>query len=150
MLDPELALLNGYLVVGAMLVGLGLTGFLARRNLITMFLAAEMILLGVSLSLTAWSRYWNDLGGQILVLLMITVAACEAAIALAMILMLYRRHGSLDVVLWQELREEDQPPWEAPVPPEEHPEPIPDWPRLPPAGLVPPTPRPSIEHRPHV
>lgn len=150
MLDPELALLNGYLVVGAMLVGLGLIGFLARRNLITMFLAAEMMLLGVSLSLTAWGRYWNDLGGQMLVLLMIAVAACEAAIALAMILMLYRRHGTLDVVLWQQLREEDLPAWEAAAPPEESPEPTPEWPRLPPAGIVPEVPSQPIEHRPHV
>ena len=78
----ESALLNGYLLVGAILFGLGLVGFLSRRNMILMFLAVEIMLQGVSLSLTAWSRFHNNFDGQMLVLLIITVAACEAAIAL--------------------------------------------------------------------
>ena len=79
----KLALLHNYLIVGALLFGIGLIGFFSRRNMIVMFLSAEMMLQGVSLSLVAWSRFHNDFGGQMLVIFIITVAACEAAIALA-------------------------------------------------------------------
>ena len=75
-MNPELALLNNYLLVGAMMFGLGLVGFLARRNMITMFLCLEMMMLGVALSLVAWGRYHDDFGGQMLVIFMIAVAAC--------------------------------------------------------------------------
>lgn len=145
----EQALLAGYLVVGAILVALGVIGFVSRRNLIVMFLAAEMMLQGVSLSLVAWGRFHNDLGGQMLVLFIIAVAACEAAIALALILMLFRRTGSLDVLLWQELREANQPPFvEAPL--EEAPPPTPEWPTLAPAGRQPEIPREATDFRPRV
>ena len=82
----RIALLDNYLIVGAMLFGIGLIGFLSRRNMIVMFLSAEMMLQGVSLSLVAWSRFHNDFGGQMLVMFIIAVAACEAAIALALVL----------------------------------------------------------------
>lgn len=78
-MENELALLNNYLVVGAMLFGIGVIGFVSRRNMIIIFLAAEMMLQGVSLSLVAWARYHNDFGGQMFVVFIITVAACEAA-----------------------------------------------------------------------
>src|SRR6476646_7519133 len=97
--------LHHYLVVGAVLFCLGAVGFLARRNLIVMFLSAEMMLQGVAINLVAFARHRGNLQGQAFVLFILTVAACEAAIALALILMLYRRRGSLDVSLWQDLRE---------------------------------------------
>src|SRR5579871_6808546 len=97
--------LENYLVVGAILFGLGLVGFLTRRNLIIMFLCAEMMLQGVAVNLVAFARHRGNLQGQSFALFIITVAACEAAIALALILILYRSKGSLDVSLWQELRE---------------------------------------------
>src|SRR2546425_10473115 len=97
--------LHHYLVIGAILFALGMVGFLARRNLIVMFLCAEMMLQGVALNLCAFARFRGNLQGQSFVLFIVTVAACEAAIALALILMLYKRKGSLDVSLWQELRE---------------------------------------------
>jgi NADH-quinone oxidoreductase subunit K len=146
----ESALLNGYLVVGAMLFGLGVVGFLSRRNMILMFLAAEIMLQGVSLSLTAWGRYHNNFGGQMLVLLIITVAACEAAIALAMILMLFQRRGSLDIALWEELREANLPPYLDRQVAEEAPEEPPAWPKLPAAGRAPEIPREQTDYRPHV
>jgi NADH-quinone oxidoreductase subunit K len=148
--DGELALLDNYLVVGAVLFGLGMVGFVSRRNLITVFLAAELMLQGVSLSLTAWSRYYNDFGGQMLVLLMIAVAACEAAIALALVLMLFQRRGSLDIMLWQGLREANQAPYVDRELPEEPPEEPPAWPTLTPAGLAPGIPRDETDYRPHV
>ena len=97
MSEEELALLNNNLLVGALLFGIGIIGFLSRRNMILMFLSAELMLQGVSLSLIAWGRFYNDFGGQMLVFFIITVAACEAAIALAMVLMLFQRRGSLDI-----------------------------------------------------
>src|SRR5262245_65222551 len=102
--------LESYLVVGAALFCLGLIGFLSRRNMIVMFLCAEMMLQAVAINLVAFARYRGNLQGQAFVLFILTVAACEAAIALALILMLYRRRRSLDVSLWQDLREAGQEP----------------------------------------
>jgi NADH-quinone oxidoreductase subunit K len=128
--------LSNYLLVGAVLFGLGLVGFLTRRNLIVLFLCAEMMLQGVALNLVAFAKYRGNLHGQAFTLFVITVAACEAALALALILMLYRRSHSLDVSLWQELREPgvDASEDAEPLPPPEPPEPLP---QLPPAGLPP-------------
>ena len=105
----ELSLLYNYLIVGGLLFTLGLVGFLVRRNMIVMFLCAEMMLQGVSISLIGWGRHHGDWGGQMLVIFIITVAACEAGIAMALILMLAQRSGKLDSVAWQDLREAGQP-----------------------------------------
>ena len=128
--------LESYLAVGAILFGLGLIGFLTRRNLIILFLSAELMLQGVALNLVAFSHFRGNLGGQVMVLFILTVAACEAALALAFILMLYRRRGSLDVSLWQDLREPDQDPVEDEdtLPPPPPAEPLP---HLTPAGPAP-------------
>ena len=139
------AALHNYLVVGAILFALGMIGFLARRNLIIMFLSTEMMLQGVAINLVAFARYRGSLQGQVFTLFVITVAACEAGIALALILMLYRKRHSLDVSVWQDLREPglepavDQEP--LPSPPAE-----PPLPHLPPAGLEPPRPRQETSH----
>jgi NADH-quinone oxidoreductase subunit K len=134
--------LHNYLVVGAILFALGIIGFLARRNLILMFLSAEMMLQGVAINLVAFARYRGNLQGQAFVLFMLTVAACEAGIALALILMLYRNRKSLDVSLWkdlgeagQELEEEEPLPQQAPEPP---------LPKLVPTGHEPTTHEPVI------
>ena len=97
-----------YLIVGAIIFTMGMIGFLARRNFIIMFLSAEAMLQGVAINLVAFARYRGNLQGQVFTLFVLTVAACEAAIALGLILMLYRRRKSLDVSLWQGLREPDQ------------------------------------------
>ena len=129
----ELALMQNYQLIAALLFGIGLVGFLVRRNMIVMFLCAELMLQGVSLSLVSFSRYHDDWGGQMLVIFIIAVAACEAGIALALILMLYHRGRSLDIVLWQRLREDNQPPFvDVEVPEEMEEEQL--WPRLTPAG----------------
>ena len=128
--------LENYLIVGAVLFALGAIGFLARRNLIIMFLSAEMMLQGVALNLVAFARYRGNLQGQAFTLFIITVAACEAGIALALILMLYRSRHSLDVSLWQDLREPGQGPTtdDEPLVPEPVSAPLP---KLTPAGLEP-------------
>src|SRR5215831_18630479 len=97
--------LTSYLMIGAILMALGMLGFLCRRNLIVMFLSAEMMLQGTALSLVAFGRYHGNWTGQVLTIVILTVAASEAAIALALVLILYNRKASLDVTLWQEIRE---------------------------------------------
>src|SRR5262249_57028020 len=101
--------LTNYLIIGAALFCLGMLGFLARRNLIVMFLSVEMMLQGVALTLVGFGRYYGNWSGQVFTIVILTVAASEAAIALALILVLYNRRASLDVTLWQELREPGQP-----------------------------------------
>ncbi len=134
-MNPVLSLYN-YLVVSAILFALGLIGFLTRRNFIIMFLSAEMMLQGVALNLVAFARNRGNLQGQVFVLFILTVAACEAAIGLALVLLLYRSRKSLDVSLWQDLREPGQ---EAAIDEEPLPGPPagPPLPRLTPAGLEP-------------
>ena len=146
----ELALLEKYLFVGALLFGIGLVGFFSRRNMIVMFLAAEMMLQGVSVSLVAWGRFHNDWGGQVLVIFILTVAACEAAIALAIVLTLFHQSGSLDIAVWQQLREENQPPYVDREVPEAPADPEPPWPKLVPAGVEPEPDLEAVTHRAHV
>lgn len=131
-------LLHHGLVVGAALFALGLVGILARRNLIVMFLCAELMLQGVSVTLVTWSRHHGDWGGQVLVVFVLTVAACEAAIALVFVLQAFARTGRLDAAAWQSLRESNLPrtidrelPASDAVPPR--------FPTLTPAGILPET-----------
>jgi len=98
-----------YLAVGAGLFVLGGIGFMTRRNLILIFLSAELMLHGVSLTLLTFGRIHRTLEGQSFTVFILTVAACEAALGLALILSLYQRTKSLDVDLWSRLREADLP-----------------------------------------
>jgi NADH-quinone oxidoreductase subunit K len=96
-----------FLVVGAGLFVLGVVGFLTRRNLIMMSLSAEMMLHGVSLTLVTFGRMHGTSEGQAFTIFTLTVAACEAGLALALVLNLYRKSHSLDIQLWSRLREPD-------------------------------------------
>ena len=145
----EIDLLHNYLLVGGLLFGIGLVGFLSRRNMIVMFLAAEMMLQGISISLIGFGRFHNDWGGQMLVIFIITVAACEAGIALALVQMLFARGGNLDVALWQSLREANQPRYvdrEIPADDETRQE----FPKLTPAGIDPKLQDEDFAYRRHV
>ena len=145
-MGTELTLLTHYLVVGAVLFGIGLIGFLARRNMIVMFLCLEMMMQGVSLSLVGWGRYHHDWDGQILVIMIIAVAACEAALALALILILQRRTGHLDMVAWHRLREEGLPPHvDREIPEVVAQQPL--WPSLSRAGVEPDRSQFEVTHR---
>ena len=145
----EMELLQGNLVVGGLLVAIGLIGFLIRRNMIVMFLCVEMVLQGVSLSFVAWSRYHGDWDGQIMVIFMIAVAACEAAIAMALVVMLFHQRGSLDITIWQDMREDDQPPFvDQEIPEDLDRDPV--WPTLTPAGVEPDADPDALESRPRV
>jgi len=133
----EIHLLQNYLLIGGLLFTIGLVGFLTRRNMIIMFLAAEMMLQGVSVSLVGWGRFHDDWGGQMLVIFIIAVAACEAGIALALVQMLFHRAGNLDIALWQSLREANQPRYVDREIPAADDEAKPTFPKLTPAGIDP-------------
>ncbi|MDA7978454.1 MAG: NADH-quinone oxidoreductase subunit NuoK [Pirellulales bacterium] len=132
----EVSLLHGFLTIGALLFGIGLIGFLSRRNMIVMFLAVEMMIQGVSVSFVAWGRYHNNWDGQVMVIVMLAVAACEAAIAMALILMVFERSGKLDIAVHQRYREDNQPEYvDRDLPPPEDKAQV--WPNLTPAGVEP-------------
>ena len=143
MTDPfSIDLLTNYLLVGAALFALGMLWFVSRRNLIVMFLSAEMMLQGVGLSLVAFGRFHGNWTGQVFTIVILTVAACEASIAMALIVVLYNRKESLDVTLWQEVREEGVGPTDlvdeaTQAAPLEHEDGIETYPTLTPAGLEP-------------
>ena len=90
--------LNHYLAVGAILFTIGVLGiFLNRRNVILMLMAIELILLAVNINLVAFSAYLGDLTGQVMAMFVLTVAAAEAAIGLAILVIFFRRRGSIAV-----------------------------------------------------
>ena len=82
--------LHHYLIVSALLFSLGLLGVVARRNLFVIFMGLELMLNASNLALVAFSRYHNNLNGQVMVFFVITVAAAEVAVGLAIIVALYR------------------------------------------------------------
>jgi NADH-quinone oxidoreductase subunit K len=90
--------LSHYLAVAAILFTLGVFGiFLNRKNVIVILMSVELILLAVNLNLVAFSTHLNDITGQVFALLILTVAAAEAAIGLAILVVFYRNRGSIEV-----------------------------------------------------
>ena len=90
--------LTHYLAVAAILFTIGVLGiFLNRRNIILMLMAIELILLAVNINLVAFSAYLGDLTGQVFAMFVLTVAAAEAAIGLAILVIFFRRRGSIAV-----------------------------------------------------
>ena len=90
--------LSHYLVLGAVLFAISVIGiFLNRRNVIIMLMAIELMLLAVNLNFIAFSHYLNDAAGQVFVFFILTVAAAESAIGLAILVLLFRNVGSIDV-----------------------------------------------------
>jgi NADH-quinone oxidoreductase subunit K len=86
-----------YLVLSAILFTIGLVGVLTRRNVITMFMCIELMLNAVNVAFLAFSRYLNQMEGQIFVFFVMTVAAAEAAVGLALIVVLARRKQTVDI-----------------------------------------------------
>ena len=90
--------LDHYLIVSGILLVIGVFGiFLNRKNVIIILMAIELILLAVNLNLVAFSAALNDLAGQVMAMLVLTVAAAEAAIGLAIVLVYFRNRGSIQV-----------------------------------------------------
>jgi NADH-quinone oxidoreductase subunit K len=90
--------LSHYLILGAILFSLGVVGvFLNRKNLIVLLMAIELMLLSVNMNFIAFSHYLGDLGGQVFVFFILTVAAAEAAIGLAILVVLFRNLRTIHV-----------------------------------------------------
>jgi len=86
-----------YLVLSAVLFGLGVIGFLVKRNIITIFMCIELMLNAVNLAFVAFAHAWEALSGHIYVFFVIVIAAAEAAVGLAIIIVIFRNRGSLNV-----------------------------------------------------
>ena len=90
--------LGHYLTLGAVIFSIGIIGiFLNRKNVIVILMSIELILLAVNINLVSFSVFLNDLTGQIFALFILTVAAAEAAIGLAIIVVYYRNSGTIRV-----------------------------------------------------
>ena len=90
--------LGHYLTLGAIIFTIGIIGiFLNRKNIIVILMSIELILLAVNINLVSFSVFFNDLIGQIFALFILTVAAAEAAIGLAIIVAYYRNTGTVHV-----------------------------------------------------
>ena len=89
--------LNHYLAVSALLFAIGLLGVILRRNLLVIYMSLEIMLNAANLALVACSRFNNNLDGQVFVFFIITVAAAEVAVGLALIVALYRKRQTAHV-----------------------------------------------------
>ncbi len=90
--------LSHYLILGAILFALSVVGiFLNRKNLVVILMAIELLLLAVNMNFVAFSHYLQDTAGQVFVFFVLTVAAAEAAIGLAILIVLFRNRRSINV-----------------------------------------------------
>lgn len=124
------------LLIGAALFSLGVVGFLVRKNIILMFLSVELMLAGVATNFIAFGTHHGNPQGQLFAILILTIASCEAAMALALVVALYRRNPTLNVVAWSRLHEV-APPQVIDSPSEESTGETPALPKLTPAGSDP-------------
>lgn len=93
-----------YLFVSAALFSIGVIGFLSRRNLIIMFLCTELMFQGAGLALIAFGRHWMNHSGEVFLIIVLTIAAAEAALALGLVVYLFKRKETLDSLAWTELK----------------------------------------------
>jgi len=96
--------ISWYLAVSAIIFSLGSVGVMTRRNPLVVLLCLELMLNGGNLALIAFSRMWGNGDGQILALIVMTVAACEVTVGLGMMVAIYRRRLPIDVDELRELR----------------------------------------------
>jgi len=93
------------LLLSVVLFGIGIVGFLARRNMIIMFLCTELMFQAAALAFVAFGRAHMDVSGQVFVIFILTVAAAEAALALGLVVLLFRRRETLSAEAWSDLHE---------------------------------------------
>lgn len=89
--------LSAYVILSALLFTIGVVGVLIRRNAIAIFLSVELMFNAVNIALVAFSHYLQSLSGQVFVFFVITVAAAEAAVGLAIVIMIYRSRATVNV-----------------------------------------------------
>ena len=98
--------LGHYLTLGAVIFSIGIIGiFLNRKNIIVILMSIELILLAVNINLVSFSIFLGDLVGQIFTLFILTVAAAEAAIGLAILVVYFRNKGEIDITKINQLRD---------------------------------------------
>lgn len=97
--------LGHYLIVSGILFSIGMIGFLVRRNMIIMFLCTELMFQAAAIAMIAFSRFHQNVSGQVFVIFILTIAAAEAALALGLVVLLYRRKETLSADAWSELRD---------------------------------------------
>ena len=93
------------LLTSAVMFAVGMVGFLTRRNMILMFLCTELMFQASAIAMIAFGRMHLNSEGQVFVIFILTVAAAEAALALGLVVLLYRRKPTLDAEAWAELKE---------------------------------------------
>ncbi|KAA0211849.1 MAG: NADH-quinone oxidoreductase subunit NuoK [Ignavibacteriaceae bacterium] len=89
--------INYYLILSALLFSIGVLGVLVRRNAIIIFMSIELMLNAINISLVSFSSYLGEISGQIFVFMVLTVAAAEAAVGLAIIISLYRNKSTVNI-----------------------------------------------------
>jgi len=89
--------LNSYIILSMIVFAIGVFGFLTRKNIIIIFMSIELMLNAVNISLVAFSYYMQDIKGHIMVFFIISVAAAEAAIGLAILIALFRNRPTVDI-----------------------------------------------------
>ena len=89
--------LNAYLILGAILFSIGAVGVFTRRNVLIIYMCIELMLNAVNLTFIAFSKYLNDMNGHVFVFMIMTVAAAEAAVGLAIIISLFRNKATIYV-----------------------------------------------------
>ena len=97
-------LLNQFLVLGAVLFGIGIYGVLARRNGVLVLMSIELILTAVNMNLVAFGAYHQDIAGQVFALFTVAVAAAEVGVGLAIVLLIYRNKRSIDLTEVAEMK----------------------------------------------
>ncbi len=97
--------LSHFLLTSAIIFVIGLIGFVTRRNTIVMFLCTELMFQAAAIAMIAFGHYHGDVSGQVFVIFILTVAAAEAALALGLVVLLFRRRATLSAEAWSELGE---------------------------------------------
>ncbi len=89
--------LNSYLILGAILFSIGAVGVFTRRNVLIIYMCIELMLNAVNLTFLSFSKFLNDMNGHVFVFMIMTVAAAEAAVGLAIIISLFRNKATINV-----------------------------------------------------
>jgi NAD(P)H-quinone oxidoreductase subunit 4L len=97
-------LLNQFLILGAVLFGIGVYGVLARRNGVLVLMSIELILNAVNVNLVAFGAFHDDIAGQVFALFTVAVAAAEVGVGLAIVLLIYRNKRSIDLTEVAEMK----------------------------------------------
>ena len=95
---------NHYLILSAVLFSIGMAGVLLRRNIIVLFMSIELMLNGVNISFVTFSHYFGKVDGQVMVFFVMTVAAAEAAVGLALAVSIFKRFKEVNIRFFEHLR----------------------------------------------